>query len=78
MTIRVSSTLRSRAACLMASTWLAGACQPELEPGCANADGFCWCDEMFEPMEPVSECSEKTMGGPVVCCDDGDKCECGL
>jgi hypothetical protein len=39
--------------------------------------GFCECSgEMYEPLNPVDECSAENMGGPVVCCDDGDTCTC--
>ncbi len=41
--------------------------------------GFCECSgETYEPINPVEECSAETMGGPVVCCDDGDTCTCNL
>ncbi len=46
---------------------------------CSNPGnlGFCVCDGR-SAVDPVSECSEATMGGPVVCCKGKDSCTCGL
>jgi hypothetical protein len=65
-------------ACVVAVATIAAACSSDPEPGCVNRDGSCWCGDMLESADSVSECSAATMGGPVACCDDGRRCECGL
>ena len=79
MSVRPSRFFRVAPSCLIASAWLAVACEKEPAPVCEiGDDGICRCEDLLGEVDAVEECSSTTMGGPVVCCDDGTTCSCGL